>query len=90
MDDWFCELVAHAGGFEGACRNEIIVRAVDEGAALTFRGTADDIGDLGGWELEFGFLLQGGIGGRGVGAEGVTEVLFVILANFEGKGCQSG
>ena len=90
MDDWLCELVTHAGGFEGACRDEIVVRAVDEGAALTFRGTADGIGDLGSWEFEFGFLLQGGVGRRGVGAEGVTKVLFVVLANSEGKRCQSG
>ncbi len=88
VDDGFGELVAHAGGFEGAGGDEVVVGAVGEGAALAFGGAADGVRDVGGREFEFGFLLEGGIGGGGVGAEGVAEVLSVALADFEGEGGQ--
>lgn len=90
MDDGFCEFVAHAGGFEGAGGDEVVVGTVGESAALTFGGAADGVGDVGCGKFEFGFLLEGGIGGGGVGAEGVAEVLFVVLTDFEGKSCQGG
>lgn len=90
VDEGSCELVAYAGGFEGAGWDGVVVGAVIEGAALAVRGTADGVGDVGCGEFELGLLLEGWVGGGGVGAEGVDEVLFVLLVDLEGERGQGG
>lgn len=57
MDDGFGEFVAHAGRFESAGWDRVVVGSVGEGAALAFWGAADGVGDVWGGEFEFGFLL---------------------------------
>lgn len=47
-------------------------------------------GDVDGGEFEFGFLLQGWVGGGGVGAELVEEVLFVVLVDAGWEGGEGG
>lgn len=44
-------------------------------------GAADDVWDVGCGEFELGFLFEGCVGGRGAGAEGVEEILFVLLGD---------
>ena len=87
VDDGFGEFVAHAGGFEGAGWDQVVVGAVGEGAALSIWRAANNVWDVGSRELELGLLFEGWVGGGGVGAEGVEEILFVLLGDFQGKWC---
>ncbi len=91
-EDGFGELVADGGGLVGA-GGDGAVGAVGESGALALRvflavgvggGREDGVfGDVDGGEFEFGFLLEGWVGGGVVGAEVVEEVLFIVL----GDGC---
>lgn len=90
VDERFREFVPHARFLPRSCRHDFVVRAIGEGAALAVRVPADDVRDVGGGEFELRFLFQGRVGGRGVGAEGVEEVLSFLLADFLGEGGEGG
>lgn len=85
VDKWASEFVTYAGGFEGAGRDGVVIGAVGECAALTVWGAADDVWDVGCGEFELGFLFEGWVGGGGVDAEGVEEVLLVLLGDLGGE-----
>lgn len=91
VDEGFGEFVPHARFLPCSSRYEFIVGAVGEGAALPVRvAAADDVWDVGGGEFELCFLLEGRVGGGGVGAEGVEEVLAFLLTDFFGEGDEGG
>lgn len=87
VDERSGELVPHAGGLEGTGGDGVVVGAVGEGAAEAVRGASGNVGDVGRGEFDLGFLLEGGVGGGSVDAEGVEEVLFVLLVDFQRERC---
>ncbi len=90
VDERSGEFVAYAGGFEGAGRDGVVVGTVGEGAALAFWRAAGGVGDVCGGEFKLRFLLEGRVGRGGVGAEGVEEILLLVLLDLEGKRLQGG
>lgn len=54
------------------------------------RGELGVVWDVGGGEFELGFLLERGVGGGNEGAEGVLEILLVILVDGGGERLQGG
>lgn len=67
----------------------VVVRAVVECCALAL-GVGGVVWDIGGGKFEFCLLFGGWVGGRGEGGEGVLEVLFFVLLDFEGEWLQGG
>ena len=88
VDEGFGEFVAHAGFLHGA-GGDVVVGPVAEGAALAF-GVEGVVCDVGGRELELGFLLGRGVGGEVVGGKGVDEELPVLLVDFGWERGESG
>jgi hypothetical protein len=95
--DGLCELVADAHGLLGA-RGHVVVETVCESCALLlgvrcllvveFSGEGRVVGHVAVGELDFGALLLGQVGGGGVGAEGVLQVLLVCLGELRGDGLE--